>query len=222
MNINLEGLDKLGEFGNQTFGNMITSLGVLAIFCVILFAIVVVFLWVFGSIGLMNLAKKNNIPNGWLAFLPIGRSYIIAKLGFETYGDKNNQNNKTFMWITFGLGVVSFLLTDSDGDLHRIINYGLLFFECWAFYNMFKNLKQKNAIVYTVFTALTKTLLGGLFLYLLKPDEVIEEAQVVEEKKEIKMAETKEEKTKSNFCEQCGTKLTKSAKFCPECGKEIK
>ena len=123
MNINLEGLDKLGEFGNGTIGGFIASLGVLAIFCAILFAIVVIFLWVFGCIGLMNLAKKNNIPNGWLAFLPIGRGYIIAKLGFETYGDKNNQNNKTFMWITFGLGVASFLLTDSDGDLHRIINY---------------------------------------------------------------------------------------------------
>ena len=228
VNFNVEGLDELREFGNGAFGGVLATFGVLAVFFIILLAVAAVFLWVFGSIGLMNLAKKNNIPNGWLAFIPIGRSYIIGKLGFETYGDKNNQYNNTFMWITFGLGVASFLLGDSDGDLHRLVNYGLLFFECWAFYNMFKNLKPGKAVVYTVFSALTGTLLGGLFLYLLKPEEGIKEATVVEEKeetkekKETKKTESKEEKVKSNFCENCGTKLTKSAKFCPECGKEIK
>ena len=68
-----------------------------------------------------------------------------------------------------------------------------------------------------------------LFLYLLKPDDV-KEATIVKEdkneeetkKNETKKNEIKEEKAKSNFCDNCGTKLTKSAKFCPECGKEIK
>ena len=116
INFNVEGLDELREFGNGAFGGFMATFGVLAVFFIILLAVAVVFLWVFGSIGLMNLAKKNNIQNAWLAFVPIGRSYIIGKLGFETYGDKNNQNNKTFMWITFGLGAAAFLLGDSDGD----------------------------------------------------------------------------------------------------------
>lgn len=223
MNFNLEGLDRFGEVGTESFGSAITSVGILAVFFIVLFAIAVVFLWVFSSIGLMNLAKKNKISYPWLAFIPIGRSYIIGKLGFEVYGDKNNKNNNTFMWITFGLGVASFLLGDSKGDIHQLIQYGLLFFECWAFYNMFKNLKPNNAVVYTVFTALTGTLLGGLFLYLLKPDTEIKEASV-EEEKETTKKETKkaEESTKNNFCKHCGAKIAKSAKFCSECGKEIK
>ena len=44
----------------------------------IIFIVIAVFCYVLGSIGLMNLAKKNNIPNSWLSFLPIGRSYIIG------------------------------------------------------------------------------------------------------------------------------------------------
>ena len=118
MRFNVEGLDKLGDFGDGAFGGMIASLGVLAIFIAIIVSILVIGLWVFGSIGLMNLAKKKNIPNAWLVFVPIGRSYILAKLGFETYGDPNNKNNNTFMWITFGLGIASFVLGKMDNKVY--------------------------------------------------------------------------------------------------------
>ena len=228
MRFNVEGLDKLGDFGDGAFGGMIASLGVLAIFIAIIVSILVIGLWIFGSIGLMNLAKKKNIPNAWLVFIPIGRSYILAKLGFETYGDLNNKNNNTFMWITFGLGIASFVLGTSDGDIGTLVKYGLLFFECWAFYNIFKNLNEKNSVLYTVFTALTGTLLGGIFVYLTKDPEEIKEAQVVEEKKEEPKEEKKETKKKetkkesSKFCSQCGNKLTEDVKFCPECGNKVK
>ena len=229
VHFNVDGLDKLGDFGDGALGGFLASLGVLAVFLIIILSIAFVFLWVFGSIGLMNLAKKNNIPNPWLVFVPIGRSYILGKLGFEIYGDKKNSNNTTFMWITFGLGIASFVLGTSDGDIGTLVKYALLFFECWAFYNIFKNLNEKNSVVYTVFTALTGTLLGGLFIYLMKEptEEKIEEANVVDEKKEeVKeekketKKETKKESTASKFCTECGTKLTKEAKFCPECGKK--
>ena len=199
VNFNVEGLEGLRDFGDGALGGFMATFGVLAVFFIILLAIAVVFLWVFGSIGLMN-------------------------LGFETYGDKKNQYNTTFMWITFGLGAASFLLGDGKGDLHQLINYGLLFFECWALYNMFKNLKPSKAVVYTVFSALTGTLLGGLFLYLLKPEDEVKEATVVEEKKEEepKKAETKKETSKTKYCSECGTKLAADAKFCPECGKKVK
>ena len=220
VNFNLEGLDELKTLTEGSFGNFLTTLGVLAVFFIILASIAIVFLWVFGSIGLMNIAKKNNISTGWLAFIPVGRSYLIGKLGFDVY-DSNNKNKTTFMWITFGLGAAAFILGNSNSDLNTLVKYSLLFFESWAFYNMFKNLNSQKAIVYTVFTVLTGTLLGGLFLYLMKTEENktndIKEAFVVEKKKE-----EKKEPPKGEFCSNCGTKLTKTAKFCPECGKEKK
>ena len=41
------------------------------------------------------------------------------------------------------------------------------------------------------------------------------ETEDLEETKELK-------KERPNFCSNCGNKLTKSAKFCPECGQQIK
>ena len=228
MRFNIDGLDELKNLSEGAFGGVLATFGVLAIFIAVIFSILVIGLWIFGSIGLMNLAKKNNISNAWLVFLPIGRSYILGKLGFEAYGDPKNTNNNTFMWVTFGLGIASFVLGTSDGDIGTLVKYALLFFECWAFYNIFKNLNEKNSIVYTVFTALTGTLLGGIFIYLTKEPSEVKEAEVVEEKKvepkedkkETKQKETK--KDSSKFCSQCGNKLTEDVKFCPECGNKIK
>lgn len=240
VNFNLEGLENLGgiegfeKIFNGNFGGALATLGALAIFIAIIFIVIAVFCYVLGSIGLMNLAKKNNIPNSWLSFLPIGRSYIIGKLGYEIY-DKENKNAITFMWITLGLGAAAFVLVDSNGDLSTLIRYGLLFFETYAFYNIFKNLNPKNATIYTIIIAIVglllkgSTLLGGLILYFMKqPNELgnekIENATIVsetkEEKDEIKKG-TKKTANKGNFCPNCGTKLTKDAKFCPECGKKI-
>ena len=223
INFNVEGLDQLAGLTEGTLESFLATFGVLAAFFIILLAILIIFLWVFGSIGLMNLAKQNNISNPWLAFIPVGRSYIVGKLGFEVYG-KDNKNNTTFMWITLGLGAASFVLSNSSGDLHQLISYGLLFFESWAFYNMFKALKPKNSIVYTVFTVLTDTILGGLFIYLIKPEEANKGQTATEEEvKETKKEEKKEKETsKGNFCQYCGSKLASDAKFCPECGKKVK
>ena len=222
---NLQGIEGIEKIFEGKFGNALASFGALAVFIGIIIAIVVVFAYVFGSIGLMNLAKKNNVPNPWLAFIPVGRSYIIGKLGYEIY-NKENKNATTFMWITLGLGAASFVLGSGDGDLHTLVEYALLFFESWAFYNMFKALNPKNSIIYTVFTVLTGTLLGGIFLYVMKTDEEkVEDANIVEEKKEDTKTEvkkeTKKESLKGNFCSNCGSKLAKDSKFCPECGKKI-
>ena len=231
---NLEGFEGLEKLFQGNFGNAIAAFGALAVFIIILFAILVVFCYVFSSIGLMNLAKKKNVSNAWLAFIPVGRSYIIGKLGHEVY-NKENKNATTFMWVTLGLGAASFVLGNGNGDLHTLVEYALLFFESWAFYNMFKALNPKNAIVYTVFTVLTGTLLGGIFLYFMKTfdEEPVESATGAETKKDEEQTEVKKEikseskitvkkeSTKSNFCINCGAKLNKDAKFCPECGKKV-
>lgn len=229
---NLQGIEGLEKILEGDLGKALATFGALAIFIAIIFAIIVVFAYVFGSLGLMNLAKKKNVSNPWLAFIPVGRSYIIGKLGYEIY-DKENKNATTFMWITLGLGAASFILGNGDGDLHTLVEYALLFFESWAFYNMFKALNPKNSIVYTVFTVLTGTLLGGIFLYVMKiedEDQVkIEDAHVEEDKtsdtktetKKTTKNESKKETPKNKFCQNCGAKLTKDAKFCPECGKKI-
>jgi len=216
----LENLDRLKDLENvQSLKGLMGiagSIGVLFFFFALIFLIGVIILLVFSCIGLMNEGKKNNIPNSWLAFFPIGRSYVIGKLGFEVYGE-DKKNGKNLALVTLGLGAAAFILADSTGDLSKLISLGLLVFQSWAFYNIFKGLKMKNTVLYTVFTVITNTALGGLFLYINKEDNYQYE-KPTEEVKETKKETKKEE---NNYCQYCGNKLIKNAKFCPECGKKI-
>ena len=225
VNFHLEGLEELENIFGENFGGFLATFGVLAAFFAILIGVAMILLWVFSSIGIMNLAKEKKIPSPWLAFLPIGRSYIVGKLGFGIY-DKTNKNSENFVWITLALGAAAFVLRDSSGDLATLVKYALVFFETWAFYNMFKAIKPKNAVVYTVFTALTGTLLGGIFLYINGHEDSnkknVKEAEIVKETVENETkSETKKEVSKTAFCPDCGAKLSKGAKFCPECGKKV-
>ena len=206
---------------------------ILVIFFAFVVLLLAVILWIFSSLGLMNLAKKNNIANPWLAFIPGGYSYIVGKLGYEVYSE---DKNPTLTWVTLGLGIASFLL--SDTDIVGLINLALLVLHGIAFYNMFKVL-TKNYVVYTVFTVLTNSALGGVFLYALRDqvvesnennDKTIEEAEVVKENKdENEKKETKEEakeetvekEIKPLYCSSCGAKLNKNSKFCANCGKKV-
>ncbi len=232
VNFNLDGLEGLENLkdidGLDRILSILGGASILIIFFAVLFAIALVFLWVFSSIGIMNTAKKNNIPNPWLAFIPVGRSYLIGKLGFEVYA-LDSKKNSTFTWVTLGLSAASVVL-GNDGDLSKLISLGLLVFESWAFYNMFKAMNPKNSVIYTVITVITDTLFGGIFLYTMKENDSVEQEinngdvsidasqkEEKENKKEIK----KEESKISNYCPNCGTKLTKNVKFCPECGKKV-
>ena len=122
---------------------------ILVIFFAFVVLLLIIILWIFSSLGLMNLAKKNNIANPWLAFIPGGYSYIVGKLGYEVYSE---DKNPTLTWVTLGLGIASFLL--SDIEIVGLINLALLVLHGIAFYNMFKVL-TKNYVVYTVFSFTT-------------------------------------------------------------------
>ena len=226
INFNLEGLEGLENIdGVDRLLSFLGGASILIVFFAIILAIIIIFLWVFGSMGIMNTAKKNNIPNPWLAFVPVGRSYLIGKLGFEVYAEESKKN-ATFTWITLGLGAATLVL--DGGDLDKLTSLGLLVFESWAFYNIFKVINPKNSVIYTVITVITDTLFGGIFLYMMKDkeesikdEEKVTEATVVEEKKEEKKEVKKEEVTLNNFCKNCGNKLVKNAKYCPNCGKKV-
>ena len=238
---NFNNLDKLEHLLDGKFESFFSTFGVLAIFFGIIIIIISIILWVFSSLGLMKIAKKNNINAAWLAFFPIGRSYIIGKVGFQVY-DKSNTHAETLMWVTFGLGIASFVLT-SGSDLNKLINTALLVFESIAFYNMFKAINPKNTVLYTVFTVLSNTVLGGIFLYATKDisdsnyennsnlkeeisDASIENKENTEVKnkknnKETYNTETKNVK-KEIFCSNCGVKLPINTKYCSECGNKVK
>lgn len=180
-------------------------------------------MYIFGALGLMALAKKNKLDNPWLAFIPIGNSYLLGKLGFEVYSSKE-EKNPTLTWILFGASLASCIV---GSFLENIASTVTIVFMVLAYNRIYKNIVPQSATKYTIFSFF----FGGIPFYLNKDlvkettfqEEVVVEKEEVNENKEEVKEETKElKKERPNFCSNCGNKLTKSAKFCPECGQQIK
>jgi len=210
---------------NLDFGEFLGRAGILVLFLLLVFWLVFIALWIFSGFGIQAFAKKKKLNNTWLAYLPVGRNYLIAKLGFEKYTSKAKQN-PTLTWVTLGISAACVLFTDES--FYYLLNIALTIFQTIAFYNIYKCVSKKSTVM-TVFTALFGNLIGGIFLYALKNNEEIisyeEETKVeeaiIEEKQEEKETKTKEEKIRPNFCPNCGNKLTKTIKFCGNCGRKI-
>ncbi len=200
------------------FNSIPSWLIIFLIFFLIVLVLAIIVAYVFSSLGLMETAKKNNIDNAWLAFIPIGRHYLIGKLGYEVYAEEG-KNNASLVWVTFGLSIASFLLNN------YLVSVALMVFTYIAFYNIFKAVTEKYKM-YTVFTVLFGDTLGGIFLYVMRgkltnmnSSKKTLEKENIEEKEEIK-EETKTARPK--YCPECGNKLNTNANFCTNCGKKIK
>ncbi len=206
---------------------IITSLGVFAIFLFVVLIAVLIAAYVFSSLGIMGLAKKNDLPAPWLAFIPGGRSYLIGKLGYEIYVEPSKRN-QTLTWVTLGLGIGALVFDINNYLLGNMLTIALTVFQTVAFYNIFKVINEKNCVIYTVVTAIYNNL-GGIFLYLNRDKaekREIAPLEISEEVNEDLSSEEKQTETKPtiehNFCIHCGAKLKPNSKFCGECGKAIK
>ncbi len=227
-------LDLIGDIVSyiEEFSNLkdlSLDLGPLGLFLILIFIIAAVILYIFSSLGLMELAKKNNISNPWLAFIPVGYHYLLGKLGFEVY-EKNSSENKQMPYIMLALSAV-YLVGVLDGP----VSIALMVLSVLSYNKIYKYLVPEKATSYTVLSLFFK----GIPLYfnssILKPyeeenitethEETKEEPRENESKEEVeennKKETTKEEKIKPNYCSSCGARLNKSANYCPECGKKI-
>lgn len=196
---------------------MISSVLLIFFICVIL--IVAIIFWVFGCIGLMNLAKANNLKNPWLAFIPYGCNYILGKLGFEIYPDEN-EKNPTLTWVFFGLSLGAGILTGVE-SLGYLLSIAVSIFGILAYNKIYKYIIPEQATKYTILSFF----FGAIPLFfnnsIIKgKKEQTKEATIINEAPESKVSPV-ENITKSNFCSACGFKLEEDAKFCPNCGNKI-
>lgn len=211
------------NYSIDNFLEFFGGLSILIIFLGFVFIIFAVIVYVFGSLGIMEVAKKNNIPNPWLAFIPVANSYLLGKLGFEVYSN-DEEKNTTFPWIMLGLAAFNFI-ANGESTLSSLANLALSVFATISYYRIYKCLTKKY-VMYTVLSFF----FGGIPLFMnkemIKPkkeNKTTEDATVLNEEKEIKKEEVKKENIERPlYCSNCGNKLNKTAKFCGNCGKEIK
>jgi len=203
------------------FSSLFGAFSIIAIFFLFVFLIFYLAAYIFGALGVMEVAKKNNIPNPWLAFIPVANSYLIGQLGFEVYSNENEKNT-TFPWIMAGLSASGIIL-NGDSSLYTLAEIALAVFGTISYYRIYKYLTPK----YKMYTVLS-FFFGGIPLFMNK--DMIKAKKETNEKEasvisEGKIKETKEE-IKENierplYCSNCGNKLNKTAKFCSNCGKKI-
>ena len=202
------------------FDEYTNFLGPIAIFLIVLLVLISIVMYIFGALGLMALAKKNKLDNPWLAFIPIGNSYLLGKLGFEVYSSKE-EKNPTLTWILFGASLASCI----GSFLENIASTVTIVFMVLAYNRIYKNIVPQSATKYTILSFF----FGGIPFYVNKElvkeatfEEVVVEKEVKEKPEKVNEEDKEIKKERPNFCSNCGNKLTKSAKFCPECGQEIK
>ena len=140
--------------------------------------------------------------------------------GFEVYSSKE-EKNPTLTWILFGASLASCI----GSFLENIASIVTIVFMVLAYNRIYKNIVPQSATKYTILSFF----FGGIPFYVNKElvkeatfEEVVVEKEVKEKPEKVNEEDKEIKKERPNFCSNCGNKLTKSAKFCPECGQEIK
>ncbi len=138
------------------------------------------------SIGLFTMAKKRNIENAWIAFVPFGQFYILGKLVAPLkFGETEVPNPPIVLLVAV---LASFVLNFIPliGQLIALAVFVLVLFALYRLYEMY----SKNALLYTILSVIG---LFPLFVFILRNKNI---EDVKEEKKEDKKENeaTKEEK----------------------------
>lgn len=212
-----EAFEEINNFGVENLHPTIATIFFIIIAIIVIIVLIIsIVLYVFTGLSLSELAKKNEVENAWLAWLPVGNMYLLGKIGFEIYAPVEKRNSN-FTWVLLACSLASWVLYDSG--LSSMAMVGVTVFSTWAYYYIFKKINEKNCVLFTILSAMFD--IGPVLLF-------VNKKRFTNEKNNIDMVEQeeKEEKTKkeehSKFCTSCGNKLNKTSKFCPKCGNKIK
>ena len=219
-------------------------IGIILIFLLIIFIGIAIALYVLGSLGIMDLAKKNNFPRPWIAFIPYANIYLIGKLGYDLYLPKSKKK-PYLIWITFGLSLGSILVSSlgnienlifknsiasiSSGTLSYLISIAVSVLVAIALYNVMKKEIKEKATLIAILSGFFGFNLGGTIIFFMRK-KITGKARIADtETNELEDDDDlndKEEKTKSkdskvHYCANCGQKLEKDMKFCSKCGTPV-
>ncbi|NSL51029.1 hypothetical protein [Calidifontibacillus erzurumensis] len=135
-------------------------------FLFLLFVFLLVF-YILGAIGLYSMAKRANVGNEWLAFIPIGNAYII--------GDLIDEKMK---WFTIGKsgGIKLLIITIGTIVLNNIPVIGniisILFVIFWlvVFHWLFEKYSE-SAVILTIVNIITAGIASPFIIFALRNKE---------------------------------------------------
>ena len=135
--------------------------------------------YILQSIGLMKLAKRNNIKHSWLAFIPVANTYIHGKVAFEdkikTFTLLSIKIISTIIsssyYLNLVLSYVNFhTVYTSNNTIANVFSWTYIIFLFYASYQIFKKYSDK-AVIMLVFSVLSCGLLTPIFLFAIRNNE---------------------------------------------------
>ena len=111
--------------------------------------------YILQSIGLMKLAKRNNIKHSWLAFIPVANTYIHGKVAFEdkiktftllglkiiSTASLNALLNTVLFYFNFNTTAIT------NNTMTPIISFVYMIFLFYALYQIFQKYSDKAVIM---------------------------------------------------------------------------
>lgn len=123
--------------------------------------------YLFGAIGLYSMAKRANINNEWLAFIPFGNAYIVGELIDERLKWFTVGSSGGIKLLIICLGAIVLNLIPLIGNIVAIL---IGIFWIVVYYWLFEKYSE-SATILTVVNVITGGLAGAFITFALRKKE---------------------------------------------------
>ena len=130
------------------------------------------------SFSLIKLAKKVNVKNSWLAFIPVVRMYIYGKIAFK---DKIRPSLLVLLtcMTNVNIAIVNSEFKDDLIMIIAVLNVFQWFQVALTFYTVYKIYKKfsNKAVIMLILSVLTDSIIAPIFLFAIRNNELREPAK---------------------------------------------
>ncbi len=117
------------------------------------------------SIGLYRLAKNQNNPNAWLAWIPIAQLYIVGKIvGSVNIGSQKITRLDIIMPVSPLIAAVLYNVRYIGTGLGMLASLTIFIFFLYVLYHLYKMYVPEQAVAYT----LLSIVLAPLMIFIIK------------------------------------------------------
>jgi len=189
--------DSIGIIGAEdaVAGAMGTAIGILVVFyfLILFFAFAIgIASYVLSSLGLYTIADRRGIRNAWLAWVPIGNTWLLGSISDQyQYVTKGKVTNRRKILLALNIGLVAVyigwiiamigaMFSEMIGATLLFIVLGwLLFMAVWvticvflymSYYDLFRSCQPSNAVLYLVLSILISVTLPFFVFFCRKKD----------------------------------------------------
>ncbi len=150
---------------------MTESLGVFAALGALmgLFVLIGIALYVLSALGLFTMAKRRNIENAWLAWIPVAQLYILGEIiGPVKLGDFDVSKPGLYLLV----GILGLWVLAQIPKIGFLFSLAITVVSIGALYYLFKRYTTENTpVLFTILSVITCGFLAPIFVFVIRNNE---------------------------------------------------